>query len=490
MRTSRLQIEIDERRRAEEALRKLSSAVEQAADSVVITDREGIIEYVNPAFERQTGYSREEAIGHNPRLVKSGLHGPEFYQQLWQTILAGQVFRDVLVNRKKDGTLYYEDKTIAPFRDSQGQIAHFVSAGRDITERMRTEAALKESEQKYRTLIEVSQDAIFINHNNHIVYMNQAFVKLLGAERPEQIMGKSPFDFVHPQYHEVVRSRIRSALEKGTPVPLLEEKYVKLDGAVIDVECAATPLTYKDGQAIQVVVRDITERKHVEEELRNSREQLRALAAHMESVREEERSRMAREVHDELGQMLTGLKIDLSWIAARLTSEQSGLLQKVRTMETLIDGTIQSVRRISAQLRPGVLDDLGLIAAVEWQAQDFQVRMGIECEFIAPLQECELDRDVSTAVFRIFQEALTNIVRHAKATRVTILLQAEADWLTLEVTDNGCGITEQELTNRHSLGLLGMRERALLFGGEVSVTGHPGDGTTVTVVMPLKCSAQ
>jgi PAS domain S-box-containing protein len=489
MRTSQLQIEITERKRAEEALKKLSSAVEQSGDSVVITDREGFIEFVNPAFERQSGYSREEAIGRTPRLVKSGLHEPEFYRQLWQTILAGQVFRDVLINRRKDGTLYYEYKTIAPIRDSQGQITHFVSDGLDITERIHAEAALKESEEKYRTLIEVSQDAIFINHNNHIVYMNPAFVKLLGAEKPDQIMDKSPFDFIHPQDHELVRNRIKTLLDKGMPALLLEEKYVKFDGTVINVEVAATPLTYKDGRAIQVVVRDITERKRAEEQLRSSREQLRALAAHLESIREDERSLIAREIHDELGQMLTGLKIDLSWLAARLSSEQSALLKKVPDMEALIDATIQSVRRISSQLRPGVLDDLGLIAAIEWQAQEFQSRMGMVCRFTAPSEEIELDPDLSTALFRILQEALTNVIRHAHATHVTILLTEEADRLILTVTDNGRGITEQELAAKTSLGLLGIRERALLLGGEVAITGHPGAGTTVKVGMPLKRSA-
>jgi PAS domain S-box-containing protein len=690
LRTQELQIEIAERKRAEERLRKLSGAVEQAADNVLITNREGVIEYVNPAFEQNTGYLRDEAIGRTPRLLKSGEQSQEFYEKLWQTLLAGEVFRSVFVNRKKDGTLYCEETVITPLADSRGAITHFVSAGRDITERKQTEAALKDSEEKYRTLIEVSQDAIFINCNNHIVYMNPAAVKLFGADKPEQIIGKSPFDVVHPQYHELVRHRIQSLLSKQTPVPLLEEKYVRLDGTVIDVEVAATPLTYKNERAIQVVARDITERKRTEADLarahaevaglyeqtkedavrwealftltrllnqslvldemfeafaqavksyipydrlgvivpeggqlkaaycssadpslamcqervwrnrhetgidwvltskqprllqdllkearfgddvymaeeglrailelplivggdalgvffidsrtpgaystrdiervrpladqlalamehsrlfaslqrqtealrlevqertraeaeaRRSQEQLRALTAHLERVREDERTRISREIHDELGQLLTSLKIDFSWVARELSGEQEALRAKVRTMGTLINTTIQSVRRIAGELRPGLLDDLGLMAAIEWQVQEFQSRMGIRMRLTAEPSELDLDRERSTAVFRILQEALTNVARHAEATHIHINLKADAERLILEVIDDGKGITPQALADRRSLGLLGMRERALLLGGEVVVSGRPGRGTTVTLVMPLK----
>ncbi|MBI2882440.1 MAG: PAS domain S-box protein [Candidatus Methylomirabilis oxyfera] len=485
-RTRELQIEIAERRRAEEQLRKLSGAVEQATDGVLITDREGVIEYVNPAFERLTGYSRDEAIGRTPRLVKSGHQTREYYEKLWQILLSGEVFRDVLVNRKKDGTLYFEETVITPLRDSQGAITHFVSVGRDITERKQAEAALAESEEKYRTLIEVSQDAIFINRHDHIVYVNPATLTLLGAEKPEQVIGKSPFDFIHPRYHDVVRDRIRSLLDKGESVSSLEEQYVRLDGTVIDVEVAATSLTYKDGTAIQVVVRDITERKRAEQEVRDSREQLRALAAHLESVREDERTQISREIHDELGQLLTGLKIDLSWVARQLPGDKGALQAKVRTMGALIDTTIQSVRRIAGELRPGLLDDLGLMAAVEWQAQEFQSRTGIRVHLTAAPSELDLDREYSTALFRIMQEALTNVARHAQATVVYIALKADAERLLLEVIDNGTGITPDALADRRAFGLLGMRERALLLGGQVVISGRPGQGTTVTLVVPLK----
>ena len=169
--------------------------------------------------------------------------------------------------------------------------------------------------------------------------------------------------------------------------------------------------------------RDITERKKAEEQLKGSTEQLRALSAHLQSVREEERTLISREIHDELGQELTGLKMDLSWLVKRLSKNQKSLISKTESMLKLVDSTIQTVRRISSELRPGVLDDLGLIAAIEWQAQDFENRTGITCDFSSSVEEIGLDRDRSTAVFRIFQETLTNVSRHAKATRVKISLE-------------------------------------------------------------------
>lgn len=222
------------------------------------------------------------------------------------------------------------------------------------------------------------------------------------------------------------------------------------------------------------------------ENLRSSRERFRALAAYLQSARENERSLIAREIHDELGSVLTGLKIDLSWLAARLPADQMAMLEKTRAMSKLVGSIIQSVRRISTELRPGMLDDLGLVSTIEWQTQEFQGRTGICCQFTSTLGDRKLDRELATAVFRIFQETLTNVVRHANATRVNIALKVKANGLILTVRDNGKGITEREIAARKSLGILGMRERALLLGGEVTIVGLPGKGTTVRVEVPLK----
>jgi len=202
-------------------------------------------------------------------------------------------------------------------------------------------------------------------------------------------------------------------------------------------------------------------------------------------VREEERTSLARDIHDELGQALTALKIDLSWLSKRFPADQKSLLEKTRSMSKLVDMTIQKVKSISTELRPGLLDDFGLVAAIEWQAGEFQKLTGIRTEISPKLKDIILDRDRSTVLFRIFQELLTNIARHADATKVKLSLVEEADKIVLTVKDNGRGITREQLSNPRSFGLLGMRERVHFWQGELKISGAPGKGTTAVASIPL-----
>ena len=227
------------------------------------------------------------------------------------------------------------------------------------------------------------------------------------------------------------------------------------------------------------------ERFRAHEELRISQMELRNLSLYLQTAREEERTRIAREIHDELGQALTALKMDLSWLKKRLDPEQDSLEAKTATMEQLIDGTMQTIHRLSGELRPGILDDLGLAVAIEWQAGEFEKRTGIRCRVQVSPEEIILDRERSTAVFRIFQEALTNVARHAEATEVTASLEQGEARVSLTVIDNGRGITEKETSSSTSFGLLGIRERVRFLGGNVVIDGRPKNGTTVRVAIPL-----
>jgi PAS domain S-box-containing protein len=220
-------------------------------------------------------------------------------------------------------------------------------------------------------------------------------------------------------------------------------------------------------------------------QLENSRAQLLLLAQHEQTRREEDRARMAREIHDELGQALTGLKMDLAWLQKHTRPKQRGLLQKFRDMSDLVDTTIQGVRRIATELRPGMLDDLGLVPAMEWQLQEYQKRSGIRCKFTTSLQEVALNAEEATVLFRIFQEALTNVARHASATHVEVSLDEEEGYVRLRVQDNGRGITEGEVNGSRSFGLLGMRERVLLRSGDFHIQGTPGQGTALVIRLPL-----
>ena len=225
------------------------------------------------------------------------------------------------------------------------------------------------------------------------------------------------------------------------------------------------------------------------QELTEACEQLHALAASLTIVREEERTQISREVHDVLGQALTGIKMDVAWLDEGLVAldmePQAPLRRKTQSISQIIDTTIRSVQRIATQLRPALLDDFGLEAAIEWQLQDWEERTGIRCDFISSLGDEAISPEQSTAVFRILQETLTNIARHAAASRISVLLEENAGYLILEVQDNGCGINPDEIWVVQSLGLLGMRERARLVGGEVTINGSAGKGTTVTVRVPL-----
>lgn len=268
-------------------------------------------------------------------------------------------------------------------------------------------------------------------------------------------------------------------------------------------------------QLLLLAIEDITERKLAEEQLLTSHQQLRDLSAHLESVREEERTRISHEIHDELGQLLTALKLDLSWMGTRLSGEipsknhqaasqakhtrtgvsarrspvgtanHESLLEKTQSLLRLVDTMIQTVRKISRELRPSLLDDLGLTAAIQWQMQEFQARTGIHCKLHLASEAIAVERYQATAIFRILQEALTNITRHAHATKVSVRLQEECSSLILDIRDNGQGITVEEIAGMKSLGLLGMQERAHALGGEVKIHGKPGRGTTVTLRVPM-----
>jgi signal transduction histidine kinase len=235
---------------------------------------------------------------------------------------------------------------------------------------------------------------------------------------------------------------------------------------------------------------DITDRKRGEEALLNSRNQLAALAVRLESVREEERGRIALEVHDILGQALTALKLDVSWVYKQILGSQgsfepSPVLSRLAMSRDLIDATIRSIRTIATNLRPGVLDQFGLEAAVEWQAREFASRTGIACAANISPDQLSVGNQQSIALFRILQEILTNVARHAHATEVDIRLEESTDHVIMQVTDNGTGISPSEQSGPSAFGLLGMRLRAQQEGGSFDIQGITGGGTTVTVKIPL-----
>jgi PAS domain S-box-containing protein len=350
---------------------------------------------------------------------------------------------------------------------------------------------LQAARDRYADLYNFAPVGYFtLDANGAIVEANLTGATLLNVDR-SSLIGTPLTHFVAPEDRDkyaVYRVQLGQSQEPQT----VEIRFVRQAGAPFYARLEGAAAYDQAGRFTQsrIAVSDITERvqaeevRHESERLARSTEQLRELSARLQAVREEERTRISRAIHDELGQTLTGLKMDVAWLQSHLDPPQPALLAKTQAMSDLIDNTIQTVRRISTELRPGILD-LGLVATIEWQLQEFQSRTGIESKLIGLPEETALDADGSTTAFRILQEILTNVVRHAQASQIEVTLEETPALLTLEVRDNGRGITESEIHNPKSIGLLGMQERARLRGGDVHLHGSPGRGTTVIVRLPL-----
>jgi signal transduction histidine kinase len=261
---------------------------------------------------------------------------------------------------------------------------------------------------------------------------------------------------------------------------------MKKDGSIIKVNIITHKIDYEGRDARLVLANDVTEKIVAEDALKKSHEEFRQLASHLEKIRETERTHIAREIHDELGQQLTGLKMDISWINRRIKSQDIEVQQKISETIQLIDGTVKTVRRIATELRPSILDDLGLVAAMEWQSSELEKRFEISCKFTSNLPVVNVHTDMATGLFRIYQECLTNVIRHAEATEVNAFLEAQPDQVVLTITDNGKGFDPADIVNKKTLGLLGMKERASLMGGEYSIESVPGDGASIIITVPLK----
>ena len=320
-----------------------------------------------------------------------------------------------------------------------------------------------------------------LNLEGYFIELNPAWEELSSIS-PAELKANPFFEFVHPEDRERTRVAIREII-KGTEIKTFTNRFVHRDESISWLSWTAALAV--DQSRIYAIAHNITDRLQREESLRRALAQRRELLARLLSVREEERTQLARVVHDEMGQVLTGLKMDLAWLQNHLDLEQEPLLAKTEEMSRLIDTTIQAVRQISIELRPPILDDLGLVAAIEWQLQDLQKRTSLHCELITTLEDTTLDVDGRTAIFRIFQEILTNVSRHAQASVVKVSLEESDQYLVLSVHDNGRGITQDQIHSAESIGLLGMSERSWLRGGEIHIRGSAGDGTTVTVRLPL-----
>lgn len=349
----------------------------------------------------------------------------------------------------------------------------------------------EEVSQRLAAIVESSENAILSKSRDGIILSwNPGAEKMYGYSADE-IIGRSISVLMPPENPDEF-DMILERLRNGLALDQYETTRIRKDGRRIAVSLTISPIKNKKGEMVGAssIAKEITKQKQAEERLRDSREQLRALSAHLQSVREEERTKIAREIHDELGQVMTALRIDLSLLTNKLMESSAViprhmLFEEITSMSHLVDSTIQTIRRIATELRPEVLDHLGLRAAIEWQAQEFQNRTGIECRIFSELDMETENMESSIAIFRIFQETLTNIVKHAEASAVQVRIYEKDSYFWMDVMDNGKGILEEDLSNSVSFGILGIRERAALMGGEVQIKGVAGKGTTVSLRVPV-----
>ncbi len=479
-------IDITEHKRAEEALQESEQRYrllyENSLDSVLLTAPDGSVLSANPAACQMFGRTEAEIrqLGRNGLIDKSDPRLPVALEERTRT----GSFKGELTGLRSDGTKFPFELTSSIFTNRKGQPRSSMII-RDISERKRADELLRQSEERYKLMFEQAPLAINITRGTEILYCNPTYISMFGFSSLNEIQRIPPLELFTAEWRPFIQENIRRRSQGLTSPNGYEAECIRKDGTRFPVQMNFVRTIFYDGLATVGFILDITERKRAEAALAASREQLRALSQYLQAAREEERTYIAREIHDELGQSLTALKMDLAWLSRQLPPEQSSLVEKTAGMSDMVDGTIQMVRRVASQLRPGMLDDLGLVAALEWQAGEFQSRTGIACHLDLPENVTVLNQDQATTMFRIFQETLTNISRHAQATKVRIAIKELLGHIELIVRDNGIGITQDQLNDPRSLGLTGMRERVQTFGGSLKIKSTPGKGTSVHVRMPL-----
>ena len=461
---------------------------ELSIDGMRLLDSAGKIMMVNDAYCKIVEIGKENLLGK----LFSDIYATPEREEILNTYRNDAKSNTIETHFERENTLWNGKKCWFDFSNSFVNIPEIgkvtLSIIKDITERKTAELELKDSEEKFRTLFNNTNDAVIVTlltdgkSYGDFIEVNEIACKRLGYTK-EEFLKLSPSAIVLPGYIDEFNKYNEKLLKELHVVYDLVHR--AKDNHQIFVEVSSHLFTYKGKPTVLSVARDITERKRAEKKLKKTSMRLRNLASHLQSIREEERTTIAREIHDELGQVLTVLKIQITLLSKKLRDDQKELKNKLSYASGIIDSTVEKVQRITAKLRPNILDELGLIPAIEWQAQEFHKVTGIQFSVSLPDEEIQLEDEKSTAIFRIFQEALTNVIRHSSAKTVSVLMNIKDGFMVLRIKDDGQGINPEQIYDTRSLGIIGMKERALLLGGEVIIEGITGKGTVVTVEMPL-----
>lgn len=472
---------------------RFANVVETAMDAIVTVDDQQRIIVFNPAAEQTFGYRKSDVIGkpldtlmperfrtahrrHVERFGETGVTSRRMGSQ------------QVLVALHSDGSEFPIEASISQHTDGDQKL--FTAILRDVGERLRNEARLERSEAQLRGILDSAMDAIItVDARQRVSFYNDAAETMFGWSRAD-VDGKPLSMLIPERFRTAHRTHIERFGETGTTSrrmggTLRVVTGLRRNGDEFPIDASISQIETSGERFYTVILRDVTARFEAIEALRKSKEELQQLGAAAHQTREQEKSRIARELHDELGQSLTMLQMDVAWCSDKAPSGDVALRARLERMSSLLKATIAATRRIASDLRPLMLDDLGLVPSIEWLVENFTQRTGIACELTVAATPLELSQPQASAVFRIVQESLTNIAKHAHASHADVVIERDDGTLVVRVEDNGVGFMPSGARKPSSLGLFGLRERAALLGGEATIVSSPSQGTIVEARLPL-----
>lgn len=446
--------------------------------------------YVNPSASKNLQYSQDELMNMSPTCIAKGVTA-EAYARFIEGLQNGSD-SSVSINTqhtRKDGSSYPIEFQL--FFQASGAAPSVIAIGNDVSSRDKFDKALRISESRLSAMVSntpglVYQFRLRKDGRFSFPYVSDGCEALLGISSEELCDNSALFtSLILHQDMASFRETMRISAEQMNNWNWEGRIWVEEWKDIKWINLRATPRALEDDSVQwEGIMTNITASKLEQEEIICSRAQLAELSAHVNTVKEKERTRIAREIHDDLGGNLTAIKMALALLTRRLPTKSAELHEKAAYVESLVDRTIETVHRIAGDLRPGILD-FGLVAAIDWQSKEFEKQLGIPCEFVSNKTEIDLDMDQATALFRIFQEALTNIAKHAQASLVTVQLMHAPQYVRLEIIDNGRGIELADRAKPKSFGIRGMVERSVALGGSLSVSTAPKGGTVVAINLPL-----
>lgn len=475
-------------------LNLFKKAVERSGEVIFLTDREGLITYINPEFSRLYGYQPEEVVGKTtPRILKSGLMTQQEYQRFWNSLLERQVVRGEFTNKCKDGSLVTVDGSANPIMDEKNNIIGFLAIQRDVSVRKRVKEELETAYAFQQSIIDGLADPLMVIGTDFRVKMVNRATREFATD------GVPPAETVY--CYQISHHRETPCDGSSHPCPLHEVKELRHPVSVIHqhyqkngerryVEIAAAPLWGADNLFLGIIetMRDITEHKQAQEDLLQYTQRLKAVSARLAEVEDMERQRLARELHDQVGQNLTALGINLNIIQMELPEDVTDLVRyHLDDSLVLVEQTTERIRDVMADLRPPVLDDYGLVAALHWYGEKISRRIEIPITVVGEEPDPRLESNWENALIRIVQEALTNVAKHARASRVTISVESNPAIIQLTVEDDGIGFDPDSLAKPEiggGWGLISMTERAAAVGGQCRIISSPRHGTRIIVELP------